>query len=130
MSRDPFVEASEEVAAAGRTACDAIESAVGALEIGARARMAGASLVDVVDELIGAGGRDLRLATADAFHEFERALAEMRAGVVRALVDEDGLSLSEVALRLQISRQAVARLYRQAKEADTPTGGGPAEDVT
>jgi DNA-directed RNA polymerase specialized sigma24 family protein len=125
MSPDPFVAAAEEVAAAGRAACQAMESAIGALEAGARARTSGVPLVDVVDELIAAGGRDVRLATADAFHEFERAVAEMRARVVCALVEEDGLSLTEVALRLRISRQAVARLHRNAKGAD-----GPAEEVT
>jgi DNA-directed RNA polymerase specialized sigma24 family protein len=123
MYRDPFVAAAEEVATAGRAACDAIESAITALGVGARARTTGIPLVDIVDEL--AGGRDVRLATADAFHEFERALVEMRARVVCMLVDEDGLSLTEVGLRLQISRQAVARLYRHAKEGDAP-----AEDVT
>ncbi|MGZ4724529.1 MAG: hypothetical protein ACXV8L_10000, partial [Ilumatobacteraceae bacterium] len=54
-------------------------------------------------------------ATADAFHEFERALVEMRSRVVCTLVEEDGLSLTDVGLRLQISRQAVARLYREAR---------------
>jgi len=116
MSRDPFVEATEDVAAAGRATCGAIESAIRALQVGARARAAGAPLVDIVDELIAAGGRDARLATAAAFHDFERALAEMRARVVGTLVDEDGLSLSDIALRLQISRQAVARLYRLAQD--------------
>jgi DNA-directed RNA polymerase specialized sigma24 family protein len=122
MHRDAFVAAVEEVAAAGRAACDAIESAVRALEVGAQARTTGIPLVAVVDELIGASGRDVRLATADAFHEFERALAEMRARVVCTLIQEDGLSLTEVGLRLQISRQAVARLYRHAKEAAEPAG--------
>jgi hypothetical protein len=124
MDRDPFEAAAEKVAASGRAACDAIESALRALEVGARARTTGMPLVDIVDQLIGAGGRDVRLATADAFHEFERAVIEMRSCVVGALVDEDGLSLTEVARHLRISRQAVARLYRHAK------GGGPAEDVT
>jgi hypothetical protein len=118
MYRDPFVAAAEEVATAGRAACDAIESAIRALEVGARARTTGIPLVDIVDELIGAGGRDVRLGTVDAFHEFERALAVMRACVVCALVEDDGLSLTEVGLRLQVSRQAVARLYRHAKEDD------------
>jgi DNA-directed RNA polymerase specialized sigma24 family protein len=125
VSRDPFVASTEEVAAAGRAACDAIESAIRALEVGARARKTGTPLVDIVDELIDAGGRDVRLSAADAFHEFERAIAEMRARVVCTLVEEDGLSLTEVGHRLQISRQAVTRLYRHAKEAD-----GPAGDVT
>jgi hypothetical protein len=123
MDRDPFVAAADEVALAGRAACEVIESAVRALEVGARARTTGIPMVDVVDRLIGAGGRDVRLATADAFHQFERALIEMRARVVCTLVDDDGLSLTEVGRRLHISRQAVARLYRHSKER-----GGSAED--
>ena len=86
----------------------------------ARARAAGTPLGDVVDQLIRAGGRDARLATAHAFHEFERALLDMRAGVVRALVDDDGLSMTEVAARLRISRQAVARLYRHRPGGPPP----------
>jgi hypothetical protein len=113
-SRDPFVEAAEEVAATGLATCDAIGSAMRALEVGVQARRAGVPLVEIVDDLIGAGGRDVRLAAADAFHEFERAVAEMRARVVCTLIDEDHLSLTEVAARLRISRQAVARLYRHA----------------
>jgi hypothetical protein len=115
LSRDPFVEAAKQVATAGRAACEAIGAAVDALEIGVEARRAGVPLSDVVDDLIGAGGRDVRLSAADAFHEFERTIAEMRARVVRALIEEDGLSLTDVARRLRISRQAVARLYDNAK---------------
>jgi DNA-directed RNA polymerase specialized sigma24 family protein len=122
VSQDPFVAAAEEVVAAGRAACGAIESAIRALEVGVRARATGTPLVDVVDELIGAGGRDVRLSASDAYHEFERAIAAMRAQVVCTLVEHDGLSLTDVALRLQISRQAVARLHRHAKDASGPAG--------
>lgn len=114
MSEDPFVAAAEGVAVAGRAACDAIDSAIRALEVGAQERSKGVPLADIVDELISTGGRDVRLSAADAFHEFERAVAEMRAHVVRMLVDADGMSLTEVAKRLQVSRQAAARLYRDA----------------
>jgi hypothetical protein len=119
MDRDPFLMAIEDVAEAGRTACEAIESAVTALEVGAKSRTAGVPLIDIVDELIGAGGREVRLATAHRFHEFERAVAEMRARVVRILIEQDRLSFTEVGMRLHISRQAVARLYRQATEVPT-----------
>ena len=95
MTEDWFVGAVERVAEAGRRACLAIETAVGALREGCEARNAGRSIVDVVDELIAAGGRETRLSAADAFREYERAIASMRAGVVRALVDEDGLSLTD-----------------------------------
>ena len=110
MTEDWFVVAVERVADAGRQACLAIETAVGELREGCEARNADRSVVDVVDELIADGGRETRLSAADAFREYERAIASMRAGVVRALVD-DGLSLTDVANRMKISRQAAARLY-------------------
>jgi hypothetical protein len=116
MTEDWFAGAVERVADAGRQACVAIETAVAALREGCEARNAGRSVVDVVDELIAAGGRETRLSAADAFREYERAIASMRAGVVRALVDEGGLSLTDVAKRMTISRQAAARLYEPVRE--------------
>jgi hypothetical protein len=114
MTEDWFVGAVEHVASAGRQACLAIETAVGALRQGSEARSGGRPIVDVVEELIGAGGRETRLSAADAFREYERAIASMRAVVVRALVDEGHLSLTDVAKRMKISRQAAARLYEAA----------------
>src|ERR1700685_516430 len=111
MTEDWFAAAVERVEVAGRQACLAIETAVGALREGFEARNAGRSIVDVVDDLIGAGGRETRLSAADEFREYERAIASMRAGVVRALVDDGGLSLTEVAKHMKISRQAASRLY-------------------
>jgi hypothetical protein len=119
MSEDWFVGAVERVTDAGREARLAIETAVGALRQGCDARNAGRSIVDVVDELIAEGGREMRLSAADAFREYERSIAALRARVVRALVDEGGLSLTDVARRMKISRQAAARLY----EAGPPEGG-------
>jgi hypothetical protein len=114
MTEDFFVGAVERVADAGRQACLAIETAVEALREGCEARDAGRSIVDVVDELIVAGGRETRLSAADAFREYEQAIAAMRTGVVRALVDEGGLTLTQVAGHLKISRQAAARLYESS----------------
>jgi hypothetical protein len=122
LTEDWFAGAVEQVANAGRQACLAIETAVGALRQGCEAQNAGRSVVDVVDELIAAGGRETRLSAADAFREYERAIASMRAAVVRALVDEGGLSLTDVAQRMRISRQAAARLYEPMPE---PGDEGP-----
>ena len=124
MTQDWFADAVEQIADAGRQACVAIENAVGALRQGLDARDAGRPIVDVVDGLIAAGGRETRLNAADAFHEYERAIASMRSDVVRALVDEGGLSLTDVARRLKISRQAAARLYETVRERE---GEAPAE---
>ena len=116
MPDDWFVVAVDRVAEAGHQACLAIETAVGVLGEGCEARNAGRSVVEVVDQLIAAGGRETRLAAAEAFREYERAIVSMRAGVVRALVDEGGLSLTDVAKRLKISRQAAARLYEPVRQ--------------
>jgi hypothetical protein len=116
MAEDLFVSAARRVGAAGREACDAIEAAVDAFELLIQSRLAGASLVDIADDLIGRGARAMRLASIDAFREYERAVGAMRASLVRVLVDEYGLSLTDVAGRLMVSRQAVARLYRQGRE--------------
>jgi hypothetical protein len=122
MTEDWFAGAVERLADAGRDACLAIETAVGALREGREALQAGRSIVDVVDELIAAGGRETRLSAADAFREYERTIASMRAGVVRVLVDEGGLSLTDAAKRMKISRQAAARLYQSVPERG---GQGP-----
>jgi hypothetical protein len=122
MTEDWFVEAVERVSDAGHRARLAIESAVDALQEGCTARNAGRSIVEVVDELIAAGGRETRLSAAEAFHEYERAIASLRSDVVRALVDEGGLSLTDVAKRLKISRQAAARLYQPGPDADESPG--------
>jgi hypothetical protein len=111
MTEDWFIDAVERVADAGHEACLAIHAAVGVLQAGLEARDAGRPIVDMVDELIAAGGRETRMRAADAFREYERAIASMRSGVVRALVDDGGLSLTDAAKRLKISRQAAARLY-------------------
>jgi hypothetical protein len=116
MDDDWFVAAVDRVAQSGRDSCVAIEAAVHRLENGRDARAAGQRLAEMVEELIMEGGRDIRLGAAESFREFERSVAAMRSEVVRALIDEDGLAQSEVARRFQISRQAVARLYRAPKD--------------
>jgi len=116
MAEDWFVEAVERVAEAGREACLAIDAAVGELRQGRAARDAGRSVVEIIDELASAGGRETRLSAADAFRKYERAVAALRAEVVRSLVDEGGLSLTDVARRMKISRQAATRLYGPSVE--------------
>jgi hypothetical protein len=110
--KDCFAVAVERVVTAGQRACVAIEKATKELESRRDAQREGVLLAEVVDELIGGGGRTTRLGAAEAFRDYERAIASMRAAVVRGLVDDEGLSLSDVASRMRISRQAVARLYR------------------
>lgn len=113
MSEDWFVRAIERVAEAGRSACREIDHAVRDLEAGRQARLSGRPVSEIVDELIARGGPAVRRRTAQAFQDYERAINALRAAVVRTLVDEHGHSFTEVARRLMVSRQAIARLYRQ-----------------
>ncbi len=120
VAEDWLVAAIDRVADAGREACDAIALSIAALEVSRKARSEGESVAVVVDTLVG---REARLRSTAAFHEWERSSASMRAGVVRPLVDEDRLSLAEVAGRLEVSRQAAARLYKQGRAEWLQSGG-------
>ena len=113
---DWFLAAVDRVHVSGHLVREEILTAVAALDSGRRARMEGAPISAIVDLLIGVGGRNTRLAAHDAFLEFERSIHLMRASVVRALVDDEGFSLTEAARSLRISRQAAARLYDAAAE--------------
>jgi hypothetical protein len=120
VAEDWFVAAVRRVSDAGRTACESVDAAVRALETGQQARLSGRPVSEIVDELIGGGGRDVRLDAAGAFRQFEREIQSMRVGVIRAMIDEEGLSVTEASARLGISRQAGARLYRS--EGAHPAG--------
>ena len=120
MAEDWFVAAVQRVSDSGRTACESVEAAVRALDGGRQARLAGRPLSEIVDDLIGGGGRDVRLGAAEAFRQFEREIQSMRVGAIRAMIDEEGLSVTEASARLGISRQAGTRLYRSA--GGPPTG--------
>ena len=120
QAEDWFVDAVRKVSDAGRAACESVEAAVRALHVGRQARLAGRPMSEIVDELISSGGRDVRLGAARAFRQFEWAIQSMRAGVIRAMIDEEGLSVTEASARLGISRQAGTRLYRS--EGHHPAG--------
>jgi hypothetical protein len=92
----------------------AVDGAVDLLRQARRERLDGSGLVDIVEGLVEAGGRQARLAPTVAFREFERSVTAYRAEVVRRLVGEEHLSFSMVAQLTGVSRQMVARLYHGA----------------
>lgn len=125
-----FQEDVERVAEAGRRACEAIEATVRTLAAARDARAAGRPLPDVVEALVDAGSREVRLAASEAFRTYEQALNAMRSDVVRVLVDSAGLSLTGVADRLGVSRQSATRLYQAARRRHRqgePTDSGSEE---
>jgi hypothetical protein len=116
MAEDWFLAAMQRVSDSGETACESVEAAVNALDKGRQARLAGRPMSEIVDDLISGGGRDIRLGAAKAFRQFERAILSMRMEVIRAMVDEEGLSITDASAQLGVSRQAGARLYRSERD--------------
>ena len=123
MAEDWFVASVQRVSESGRTACESVEAAVDPLRRAQEARLAGRRISEIVDDLISAGGRNIRLSAAEAFRQFEREIQSMRVGVIRAMIDEEGLSITDASARLGISRQAGTRLYRS--EGDHPPTASP-----
>ncbi|MEA2827225.1 MAG: hypothetical protein QOG43_1664 [Actinomycetota bacterium] len=91
-----------------------VEGTVDLLRQARRERLGGRGLVDIVEGLVEAGGREARLAPTVAFRDFERAVTAYRAAVVRGLVDQEHMTFSTVAQLTGVSRQMIARLYRGA----------------
>jgi hypothetical protein len=118
---DPFLGAIEDIAAAVDAAREALNESIAPLVSARRRRLAGASMLEIVDDLVAADGPEaLRRETARAFACYERAVKAFRGIVIRTLVDEERVSLSEVSRRLSISRQMATRLY-DAAGGDTST---------
>lgn len=115
---DWFDTAADGVGSAARLVNDAIQQTVDLVESSRAARHQGVPMSALVDDAIASGIRDVRAAAADAFHEFERAVGLLRGGIVRTLVDENGMSFTEVARRMAVSRQVVSKLYEQAGTPD------------
>ncbi len=113
VNGDPFLAALDDVERAGRAACVAIDIASKEVASLGTARAMGEPLEAIVEQGVARGIRARRIAAADAFHEYERSVARVRAFVVRALVDESGLTQTDVARLIGISRQEVARLYER-----------------
>ncbi len=110
---DSLLDIMGEIEAAAQALQASLRPLVDDVTAARERRAAGASVPELVDWLIAAGGRDDRLRVGEAIRRYERAVMLFRAGSVRALIDGHGISLAEVARRMRISRQMAARLYAQ-----------------
>ena len=124
MSEEWWVASIDRIEGAATDLEEALESVLEALREARSRRLAGVGDLDVVKGLVARGGRETRLAPTVAFHEFEAALTGCRASMVRALVDGDHMTFTEVGKLIGVSRQMVARLYRRAGGIGPATEGG------
>lgn len=122
MNEDLWVATIGRVEGTAQDLHEAVGGVVDALSEAQSERRAGVADIDVVKGLVARGGKVLRLAPTEAFREFERAVTDYRAAMIRTLVDEDRMTFTEVGQLSGVSRQMVARLYRRAG------GSGPATE--
>jgi hypothetical protein len=88
-------------------------------------RLTGISLFDLVESQLAAGGTEARIASYRAFHDFEHAVTAYRAGVIRALVDDERMTFTQVGELLGVSRQLIARLYSSIRDPQSPRVSDP-----
>jgi hypothetical protein len=106
-----LLEAIKRIEQTGEEAQRAIGEGVASMD-GARMRlMAGEPVSEIVADLVAQGGRDARLRSSVAIEAFEHAVRVYRAGLIRAMVDDEMLTFAQVARRMGVSRQMVTRLY-------------------
>ncbi len=113
--RDWFVDAIGKVGVAAEDVHRSMNRIVGQLQDAASRRAAGATLLEVVHQILEEDGRESRLAPTVAYQSFERAVTAYRAQTIRHLVDNEDLTFTDVARLIGVSRQMVARLYQSAE---------------
>jgi hypothetical protein len=106
-----LLEAIERVERTGKEAQRAIGEGVASVDTAREQLEAGAHVSQVVDDLIARGGREARLRSSAAIDAFEHAVMVYRVGLIRAMVDDEELTFTEVGRHLAVSRQMIARLY-------------------
>ncbi len=110
-STNRLLEAIERVEEAGDEAQKGIREGVASIDRARVQLVAGAPVSEIVDDLIARGGRQARLRSSAAIDAFEHAVMVYRVGLVRAMVDGEKLTFTEVGRHLGVSRQMIARLY-------------------
>jgi CRP-like cAMP-binding protein len=122
MSDDLYVDSIDRVEAAANELLESIVRMVEHLGRARRERLAGVDLVSVIRDLVAQGGRQRRLAPTMAFRKLEQAITAYRAIAIRELVDEQHMTFSQIGELTGVSRQMIARLYRQTESSDEVDG--------
>jgi len=123
-SKDWWIASIDKIQGVANDLHGAIESVMDALYEARSRRLAGVGDLDIAKGLVARGGRETRLGPTVAFREFEAALTDCRASMIRALVDEEHMTFTDVGELIGVTRQMVARLYRRAGGSDPASEGG------
>lgn len=115
-----LLEAIERVEQTGAEAQRAIAEGVASIDSARQQLLAGTPVSRIVADLVNRGGRETRLRASTAVDAFEQAISVYRGGLVRAMVDDEKLTFTEVGRLLGVSRQMTARLYHERPNPPPP----------
>ena len=116
MDVDWFMESVETVGDAAGAARSALTAVVESLQAALGTAGPRCPSLRSVDGLIEEDETGVRACAIQAIVDYERALLSFRAGVLSHLVADDGLTLTEAARHLGISRQRARRLLAAAAD--------------
>ncbi len=106
-----LLEAIKQIEQTGEEAQRAIGDGVASIDMARERLVAGMPVSEIVADLVAQGGREARLRSSAAMDAYEHAVMVYRAGLVRAMVDEEQMSFAQVAQAMAVSRQMITRLY-------------------
>jgi hypothetical protein len=108
-----MIGAVDRVEVAARTLHEAVDALVAEIAEAGKGSRALRPVDEISLSLASRDFRGTRLQAMVALDEFTCAVMLFRAGMVRALVHDANLSFTQVADRMKVSRQMVARLYQR-----------------
>jgi hypothetical protein len=118
MPEDWYVDAIDAVESAAAVVHETLDRTVATLLVARQERVKGVALRGTVERLVERGGTETRRSVDEAFRAYSDAVTAYRAIVIQALVDEEEMTLTEIARLTGVSRQMVGRLRRAAEAAD------------
>ncbi len=124
MERDEFVRSLERLDRALKGVEEAIPGFREATKRVGDAVEAGRPVGESLQEL---HWPTIRRRLEESWTEFQQALYDSRCRSIRIMVDDEGMSLSEIARMRGLSRQLISRLYRDGSSARSSTDESPAD---
>jgi hypothetical protein len=109
--RQDVLSCLDRIEVAAEEARQALSAVIESAKAG-RSEWTAAPSMEYAGKYLGGSGERARQDAGDAVDRYLRAARLLRIVMVRALVDELGVTLTEVGRQMGISRQMVARLYR------------------
>ncbi|HEV7524247.1 MAG TPA: hypothetical protein VGP92_04740 [Acidimicrobiia bacterium] len=111
MSGSAFIEGADKVERAAAELHERTRALVAVVVATREQRRADAPIAQMVADAVALGAVTARRAVEDAWRAYAASVSELRAATVRMLVDETGMTFTDVARVLGISRQMASRLY-------------------